>query len=137
MKVLIKRLSQEAEFFLETIFPQCPIKTHWKRNKSGPIIYKIILISITCFCTWGEDVTNSLRVLKSIQNLLFFSSKFLLLSTGLWQRQLPTKIAARWRYRFPLRNLTPHYNSQFCVTFLFVLVSKPSDVLEYISINGA
>ena len=32
---------------------------------------------------------------------------------------MPLKIAARWRYRLPINNLTAHYNSQFCVSFHF------------------
>ena len=51
--------------------------------------------------------------------LKIISSKFLILSTGLTRRRSPLKIAARWRYRLPIENLTAHYNSQFCVIFLF------------------
>ena len=31
--------------------------------------------------------------------------------------RFPTKIAARWRYRPPIKNMTAHYNSQVCVSF--------------------
>ena len=49
---------------------------------------------------------------------LFFS-KSLILSTGLQRRQSPPQITARWRYRLPMKNLTAHYNIQFCVSFHF------------------
>ena len=42
---------------------------------------------------------------------VIFLSKFLTLSTGLlWRRSLP-KIAAIWRYRLSINNLTAHYNN--------------------------
>ena len=47
----------------------------------------------------------------------FFFSKFLNLCPGLPRRRSQPKIAARWRYRPPIKNLTSHYNSQFCVSF--------------------
>ena len=56
----------------------------------------------------------------------------LILSTGLpWHRLLPN-IAARWRYRLPMENLTAHYNSQFCVSFnfLFFLPGSPETHLN-------
>ena len=53
---------------------------------------------------------------------LFF--KFLNLSTGLPQRQLPPTIAARWRYRIAIKNLTAHYNSWFCVSFYFCFAQE-------------
>ena len=31
--------------------------------------------------------------------------------------RFPAEIAARWRYRPPIKNMTAHYNSQFCVSF--------------------
>ena len=47
------------------------------------------------------------------------NSKFLNLSTGLPRRQSPQKIAVKWRYKHPIKNLTAHYNSNFCVSFHF------------------
>ena len=36
----------------------------------------------------------------------------------------------------PIRNLTPHYNSQFCVSFvsvfIFVFIRKPADVCKHV-----
>ena len=49
-----------------------------------------------------------------------FFSKFLILSRGLPRWWSPSKIAASWRYRVPIKNLTPHY-SQFCVSFDFCI----------------
>ena len=31
------------------------------------------------------------------------------------------EIAAIWRYRLPIKNLTPHYSSQFVSAFFFVV----------------
>ena len=39
------------------------------------------------------------------------------LHTDLPRRRSLPKIAARWRYRLPSKNLTAHYNSQLCVSF--------------------
>ena len=39
-----------------------------------------------------------------------------------WQprrRRSLAEIAARWRCRLHIKNLTPHYNSEFCVSFHF------------------
>ena len=33
-------------------------------------------------------------------------------------------IAARWPYRLPVKNLTVHYNSQFCVSFHFCFAQE-------------
>ena len=54
--------------------------------------------------------------------------KILILSTGIARRCLIAKIAARLRYRLPIKNLTPHYNSQFCDSL--VLIRKPADVYK-------
>ena len=53
-----------------------------------------------------------------------FFSKFLILSTGLPRRRSPPKIAARWRYRLPINNLTAHYIIQFCVSFNFCFAEE-------------
>ena len=47
--------------------------------------------------------------------------RIFILSTGLPLRQLSEKIAARWPCKLPIKNLTPHYNSQFCVSFNFCM----------------
>ena len=49
----------------------------------------------------------------------FFSSKFLIWFRGLPRRRLPPKINARCNYRPPIKNMTAHYNSPFCVSFHF------------------
>ena len=33
----------------------------------------------------------------------------------------PAEIAARWRCRFPIQNLRPHLDIQFCVSFHFCI----------------
>ena len=53
-------------------------------------------------------------------NKHFTIKKILIFFTGLPRRWLPEDIAARWCYRLPIKNLTPHYNSQICVTFHFI-----------------
>ena len=40
-------------------------------------------------------------------------------STGLRPRWPPPETAARWRCGPLINNLSPHYNSQFCVSFRF------------------
>ena len=47
------------------------------------------------------------------------SSKFFISSTGLSYRWLSADIVTRWRYRLPIESWTPHYHSQFCVSFYF------------------
>ena len=37
---------------------------------------------------------------------------------------LPPKITARWRHRLPIKNLTAHYDSQFCVSFYFCFAQE-------------
>ena len=72
-----------------------------------------------------------------------FSSKFLILSTGVPRRLSPSIIAARWRYRLPSNNLIAHYNSQSCVSFHFGgvvlyiagLVSNPCMLKKYCNSN--
>ena len=87
----------------------------------------------------GQDMKNSLsepytKVRHLTSNLLkVLFSKFLILSTGLMRRRSPEKIADRWRYRLPIKNLTPHYNSQFCVSILFfVLLMKPAYICKHV-----
>ena len=46
------------------------------------------------------------------------------LSTGLLQRKLLLKIAARWRYRLHIKNLTGQYNDQFCVNLNFCFAQE-------------
>ena len=48
---------------------------------------------------------------------VFSSSKFLIFPTSLLRRGSPPKIAATWRYRLQINNLTAHYNSLFSVSF--------------------
>ena len=43
--------------------------------------------------------------------------KFLIFSTDLRRQRSPAEITARWRYTPIIKNLTPHYKSQFCVRF--------------------
>ena len=51
-------------------------------------------------------------------------SEFLNLSKEVLRRPLPPKIASRWHYRLPIKNLTVHYNSQFCVTLIFCFAQE-------------
>ena len=96
----------------------------------GPILYKIRLASL--YISW-KDTENSLNeplakvchpvpkaVLQAIYKKVFLS-KFPILSTGLLRQWLSIKITARWRYRLSLKNLTPHYDSKFCVSFNFCI----------------
>ena len=39
--------------------------------------------------------------------------------------------AARWRYRLFIKNLTAHYNSQFCVSFLPGTLKTPLDMCKW------
>ena len=49
-----------------------------------------------------------------------------------WRRRSPVEIAARWRCWLPITNLTPHYNSQFCVSFYFCNVQEAADVYQHL-----
>ena len=60
----------------------------------------------------------------------FFLSKFLIWFTSLPRHRLPQKIAARWRYRLPINNLTADYNSQFCEAFILDLPRKPTNAFR-------
>ena len=45
------------------------------------------------------------------------------------RRRFPAEIAARWRYRPPIKNMTAHYNSQFCVRFHCCLLQEAQNCL--------
>ena len=72
----------------------------------------------------------SLDIENSINELFqhFFSSRFLNLSAGLLRRKLVQKFAARWRYRFPIKNLV-----FFCVSFKFFLSRKPENAFKCVN----
>ena len=53
-----------------------------------------------------------------------------------WRRWSPAEIAARWRYRPPIKNMRAHYNSQFCVNFHCVLLQEAQKRL-WTCLNGA
>ena len=57
------------------------------------------------------------------------------LSKGLSRRGLLPKVAARWRYRLPIKNVTAHYNSQFCDSINFVLFRKPENASKRVWIG--
>ena len=59
--------------------------------------------------------------------LISWNSKFLILATCLTWRRLPAEIAARWRCRLPIKNLTPYYSRQFCVSFHCWMDQEDSD----------
>ena len=46
------------------------------------------------------------------------------------------EIAARWRYRHPIKNMTVHYNSQFCVSFHCCFLQEAQKRL-WTCLNGA
>ena len=48
---------------------------------------------------------------------------------------LPAEIAVRWRYRPPIKNMTEHYNSQFCVSFHCCLLQEAQKRL-WTCLNG-
>ena len=48
---------------------------------------------------------------EALLKSFFFVSQFLILSRGLPRRRSPAKIAARWRHRLPIKNLTLNYIS--------------------------
>ena len=61
-------------------------------------------------------VCQSVPKLSNEALLKSFLSKFLVLSTCVPRRRSAAKITARWRCRLPIKNLTPHYRNQFCVS---------------------
>ena len=52
------------------------------------------------------------------------------------RRRSPAEIAARWRYRPPITNMTAHCNSQFCVSFHCCLLQEAQKRL-WTCLNGA
>ena len=52
------------------------------------------------------------------------------------RRWFPAEIAARWRYRPPIKNMTAHYNSRFCVSFHCCFLQEAQKRL-WTSQNGA
>ena len=46
-----------------------------------------------------------------------------------WRHRSPAEIAARWRYRTPIKNMTAHYNSQFFVSFHCCLLQEAQKCL--------
>ena len=86
------------------------------------------------WATHGAPAAAEEGVLQTIYFFffLFFSSTGLLCCWSLAQ------IAARWRYRLPIKNLTLHYNSQFCVIFNFCIdvYMGPKQNLVNSNING-
>ena len=56
-----------------------------------------------------------------------FSSKFVILSSGLSWRWLPPKIDARWRYRLLINHLTVITTVSFVSAFSLVLLRKPEN----------
>ena len=53
-------------------------------------------------------------------------------STGLRRQRRTPEMAARWHCGIPVQNLTPHYNCQFCVTFIFFFIRNISDAYKHI-----
>ena len=51
-------------------------------------------------------------------------------STDLRRRRPAPEMVTRWRCGPPINHVTAHYNSQFCVIFIFVLSGKPSGASE-------
>ena len=57
-------------------------------------------------------------------------TKILILSTGLPWLRSAAEIAGRWRYRLPFKNMKPHYDSQFFVSFHFFIDQEPCKLLK-------
>ena len=106
------------------------LKSIWQKNR--PIFYKnkpnqsrqplligVIILKITMVSLVPMSVILCVSCLTRNFLKVFPPSKFLNLSTGLLRWRSPKKIAAKWRYRLPIKNMTPHHNSQFCVCFNF------------------
>ena len=49
------------------------------------------------------------------------------------QRRFPAEITARWRYGPPIKNMTAHYNSQFCVSVHCYLIREAKKRLTALS----
>ena len=50
--------------------------------------------------------------------------------------RFPAEIAARWRYRATIKNMTAHYDSQFCVSFHCCFLQEAQKRL-WTCLNGA
>ena len=47
-----------------------------------------------------------------------------------WRRRFPAEIGARWRYRPSIKNMSAHYDSQFCVSFNCCLLQEAQNDSE-------
>ena len=95
-------------------------EARYTKNPSLSIVPKSVGLCLSC-------LTSDLRK-------VIFTSIFLMMSTGLLQRRVPAKNAI-WRSSLPITNLTPHYISQFCVSFHFCIYQKPADVYKRVQMG--
>ena len=105
----------------------------WVEGRPRPVLLSIMITTFSLFFlkywpTWKEVIVTPPRKSgcgRGTGVLIFllkdFFSKFLILPTGLPRRRSPPKIAARWRYGPPIKDLRAHYNSQFFVIFSFCI----------------
>ena len=84
---------------------QNPWEVRYKKNPSGNTL---------------AELRQRLRKSSIKQFTIKCFFLFLIFSRGLPRWRSPAEIAARWRYRPPIKNLTAHYNSPFCVSFSFL-----------------
>ena len=144
-KKSVKEKDREHLFCVEPNFLQCLVKKLFAK-KQRIFFYKINRISIASLYTEGSKILKMplvrlvpksviLFLSRLISNLIEVFSKVSDLVHRPTAAVLPAIIAARWHYRLPIKNLTPHYKSQFGVSFNFCIDQEASRRL-WTCING-
>ena len=127
-RIFRKIPSNRRNFFLSTAsLHNVSIKKIFQKTNK---IVRYIVLDPPRQASQTLDIENSLAYppLKSVcgRGLLTILLIFLKnsLPTGLLLRGLPADIAARWRQRLFIKNVTSQYDSQFCVSFNFCIDLK-------------
>jgi hypothetical protein len=119
------------------IWEKMDLMTMWNRVK-----YFITYCSTSCMSV----LLSATRFGISLWHYSFRSYKMCYsTSSHIWtfvtpwlprRRRSPAEIAARWRYRPPIKNMTAYYNSQFCVSFHCCFLQEAQKRL-WTCLNGA
>ena len=111
--------------------------TKWKRVK-----YFITNCSTSCMSVLLSATGFGISLLHySFRSYKMWCSTLSHISTfvtpwPLRRRRFPAEITARWRYRPPIKNMTAHYNSQFCVSVYCCFLQEAQKRL-WMCLNGA
>ena len=76
--------------------------------------------SVMVICGHIQHIDKAQGMQEIVSNILYIERIVSdMLSPQAWAAGPPLEIAARWRCRHFVKNLTVHYSSQFCVSFHF------------------